>query len=123
MKRTFALVAAALVATALFGLFVYAVLMAAHVSEPSATTVQGLTPRRLWATMVAVLALIGVIIGGLASQALVRLELRDGKVTKEERYLGELGERIRDVEQGPDGFLYIVTDSSNGQVLRIVPAK
>ena len=64
-----------------------------------------------------------VIIGGLASQALVRLEMRDGKVTREERYLGELGERVRDVEQGPDGFLYIVTDSSNGQVMRIVPAR
>ena len=62
-----------------------------------------------------------VIIGGLARQALVRLELRDGKVVREERYLGELGERIRDVEQGPDGFLYIVTDSGTGQVMRIVP--
>jgi hypothetical protein len=38
----------------------------AHVSEPSATTVYGLTPRRLWATTVAVLGLVGVVIGGLA---------------------------------------------------------
>jgi hypothetical protein len=45
---------------------VHAVLVAAHVSEPAATTVYGLTPRRLWATTVAVLALVGVIIGGLA---------------------------------------------------------
>ena len=66
MKRTFALVLAALAAAGLFGVLVYAVLLAAHVSEPAATTVQGLTPRRLWATMVAVLALVGVIIGGLA---------------------------------------------------------
>src|SRR5215208_3268385 len=66
MKRTFALILAALAAAALFGGLVYAVLMAAHVSEPAATTVQGLTPRRLWATTVAVLALVGVGIGGLA---------------------------------------------------------
>jgi len=65
-KRTFALILAALAAAALFGGLVYAVLVAAHVSEPAATTVQGLTPRRLWATTVAVLALVGVGIGGLA---------------------------------------------------------
>jgi hypothetical protein len=66
MKRTFALVLAALAAAGLFGVLVYTVLLAAHVSEPAATTVQGLTPRRLRATIVAVLALVGVIIGGLA---------------------------------------------------------
>jgi hypothetical protein len=66
MKRTFALVLAALAAAALFGGLVHAVLVAAHVSEPAATTVYGLTPRRLWATTVAVLALVGVVIGGLA---------------------------------------------------------
>ena len=64
-----------------------------------------------------------VLIGGLASQALVRLEMRNGRVTKEERYLGELGERVRDVAQGPDGLLYIVTDSATGQVMRIVPSR
>jgi Family of unknown function (DUF6223) len=42
------------------------VLVVAHVSEPAATTVYGLTPRRLWATMAAVLALVGVVIGGVA---------------------------------------------------------
>ncbi len=66
MKRTFAISFAAMAAAALFGGLVYAVLVAAHVSEPAATTVYGLTPRRLWATTVAVLALIGVVIGGLA---------------------------------------------------------
>jgi Family of unknown function (DUF6223) len=45
---------------------VYAVLVAAHVSEPAATKVYGLTPRRLWATTVALLALVSVVIGGLA---------------------------------------------------------
>jgi Family of unknown function (DUF6223) len=66
MKRTFALIVAALAAAALFGGLVHAVLVAAHLSEPAATTVYGLTPRRLWATTVAVLALVGVVIGGLA---------------------------------------------------------
>ena len=67
MKRTFALILAALAAAALFGGLVYAVLVAAHVSEPAATTVYyGLTPRRFWATAAAGLALVGVVIGGLA---------------------------------------------------------
>ena len=66
MKRTFAIILAALAAAALFGGLVHAVLVAAHLSEPAATTVYGLTPRRLWATTADVLALVGVIIGGLA---------------------------------------------------------
>jgi Family of unknown function (DUF6223) len=66
MKKTFVLILAALAAAALFGAFVHAVLVAAHVSEPAATTVYGLTPRRLWATTVVVLAVAGVVIGGLA---------------------------------------------------------
>ena len=66
MKRTFALILAALAAAALFGGLVHAVLVVAHVSEPAATTVYGLTSQRLWATTVAVLALVGVVIGGLA---------------------------------------------------------
>jgi hypothetical protein len=66
MRRTFAIVLAAVAAAALFGGLVHAVLVAAHVSEPAATTVYGLTPRRLWATTVAALAVIGVVIGGLA---------------------------------------------------------
>ena len=64
MKRTFAIIFGTLAATALFGGLVYAVLVAAHVSEPAAATVYGLTPRRLWATTAAVLAVVGVVIGG-----------------------------------------------------------
>jgi hypothetical protein len=60
------MILAGLAAAALFGGLVYAVLVAAHVSEPAVTTVYGLTTRRLWATTVAVLALIGVVVGGLA---------------------------------------------------------
>jgi hypothetical protein len=66
MKQTFVIILAALAAAALFAGLVHAVLVAAHVSEPAATTVYGLTPRRLWATTAAVLALAGVVIGGLA---------------------------------------------------------
>jgi hypothetical protein len=66
MKRTFTLVLAAIAAAALFGALVHAVLVAANVSEPAAVTVYGLTPRRLWATAAAGLALAGVVIGGLA---------------------------------------------------------
>ncbi len=42
---------------------------------------------------------------------------------KEERLLGDLGARIRDVRQGPDGFLYLLTDARDGKLLRLVPAK
>jgi hypothetical protein len=66
LKQAFAMILVALAAAALFGGLVYALLVAAHVSEPAAATVHGLTPRRLWATAVAVLALAGVVIGGLA---------------------------------------------------------
>jgi len=66
MKRTFTLILAALAAAVLFGGLVYGVLVAAHVSEPAATTVYGLTPRRFWATAAAGLALVSVVIGGLA---------------------------------------------------------
>lgn len=66
MKRTFALIFAALAAAALFGVLVYAVLVGAQVSDSAATTVHGATPRRLWATGVALLGLGGVVIGGLA---------------------------------------------------------
>jgi glucose/arabinose dehydrogenase len=62
-------------------------------------------------------------VGSLVSQMLVRLELDGEKVTKEERLLEKLDERIRDVRQGPDGALYLATDSSDGRILRVVPAK
>ena len=66
MKRAFTFVLAALAAAVIFAGLVHAVLVAAHVSQPAGTTVYGLTPRRLWATAVIVLALVGVVIGGLA---------------------------------------------------------
>lgn len=61
--------------------------------------------------------------GALKFQLLSRLEIKDGKVVREERLLQGLNERIRDVRQGPDGALYLVTDSGSGRVLRVAPAK
>jgi aldose sugar dehydrogenase len=60
--------------------------------------------------------------GGLVARALVRLELDGERVTHEERFLDGLGLRIREVQQGPDGALYVLTDESDGQVLRLSPA-
>ena len=66
MKRNVGLTCAALAAVALFAGLVHAVLVATGVAEPAATTVYGLTARRLWATTAGALALVGVLVGGLA---------------------------------------------------------
>jgi aldose sugar dehydrogenase len=63
-----------------------------------------------------------ILIGSLTPGLLVRLTLKGGAVAREERYLGDLRERIRDVQQGPDGLIYVVTDSRDGSVLRVRPA-
>ena len=66
-----------------------------------------------------------VFIGGLASTNLVRLALDGDKVVGEERLLTDLQpkrERIRDVRQGPEGALYLVTDEAQGRLLKLVPA-
>jgi len=62
-------------------------------------------------------------IGALKAQMLVRLEIDGEKVGKEERLLQGLHERIRDVRQGPDGALWLLTDNQNGRILRVTPAK
>ena len=62
-------------------------------------------------------------VGALAAQLLVRLELDGQKVVREERLLRDQNERIRDVRQGPDGALWLATDSSSGRILRVAPAK
>jgi glucose/arabinose dehydrogenase len=63
-----------------------------------------------------------ILIGSLTPGLLVRLTLKEGQVAREERYLGDLRERIRDVRQGPDGFIYLLTDSPDGRILRVRPA-
>ena len=62
-------------------------------------------------------------VGALAARLLVRLSLRDERVTGEERLLQPLHERIRDVRNGPDGALYLLTDNDAGRILRVSPAK
>ena len=62
-----------------------------------------------------------LLVGALRGQVLARLTLDGRKVVAEERLLQNLGERIRDVRQAPDGFIYILTDSADGQVLRVLP--
>lgn len=61
--------------------------------------------------------------GGLKDGVLVRLVIENGKVTGEEHLLGERGQRIRDVREGPDGALYVVTDEANGELWRIEPQR
>ena len=61
-------------------------------------------------------------IGSLRPGALVRLALNGDSVTREERYLGDAG-RIRDVVQGPDGLLYLLTDEANGRILKVEPVR
>lgn len=62
-------------------------------------------------------------VGALAGQMLVRLSTQGESVTGQERLLGDLGQRIRDVRQGPDGFLYLLSDAADGKVLRVRPAR
>jgi glucose/arabinose dehydrogenase len=65
-------------------------------------------------------------IGGLASTNLVRLTIKGERVVDEERLLKDLQpkpERIRDVRQGPEGALYLLTDNEKGRVLKVVPKK
>jgi glucose/arabinose dehydrogenase len=58
-------------------------------------------------------------IGALKEQALIRLELDGDSVKSEERLLESLHERIRDVRVGPDGYVYVLTDDSEGRLLKV----
>lgn len=62
-----------------------------------------------------------LLVGALAHQRIARLVLDGNKVLREEQFLGDLGERIRDIRQGPDGYIYLLTDSENGRLLKLVP--
>jgi glucose/arabinose dehydrogenase len=59
-------------------------------------------------------------VGSLKFGYLARLELANGKVAREHQLLRGVG-RVRDVRQGPDGLLYLLTDSSNGSLVRVLP--
>jgi aldose sugar dehydrogenase len=62
-------------------------------------------------------------VGGMKDHKLVRLTLDNDRVTGEEHLLADRGQRVRDVRQGPDGALYVVTDEKNGQLWRIAPSR
>jgi glucose/arabinose dehydrogenase len=61
--------------------------------------------------------------GALKFELLSRLTLEGNKAVKEERMLQGLHERIRDVRQGPDGAIYLLTDNSRGRILRLAPGQ
>ncbi|MBA0037754.1 PQQ-dependent sugar dehydrogenase [Pantoea sp. BIGb0393] len=58
-------------------------------------------------------------IGALKEKNLIRLQVNGEKVVEEQRLLDDRGERIRDVRQGPDGYLYVLTDEANGKLLKV----
>ena len=60
-------------------------------------------------------------VGGMVAGALVRLEMENDRVTGEEHLLADRGRRVRDVRQGPDGALYVVTDHEDGELWKLVP--
>ena len=60
-------------------------------------------------------------VGALSFRQLDRMEIRDSKVVAREILLKDFGQRIRDVRNGPDGTLYLLTDEENGELLRLEP--
>lgn len=61
------------------------------------------------------------LVGGLAGATLSRLVVENGEVVAEERLLSDRGDRVRDVRQGPDGAVYILTDDASGDLLKLSP--
>lgn len=62
-------------------------------------------------------------VGSLKFRSLHRLELDGARILREERLLTQVGENIRDVRSGPDGYLYLATDNPEGRILRLEPAR
>lgn len=62
-----------------------------------------------------------LLVASLKFRYLARLQLDGARVVREDRLLPDIGERLRDVRQGPDGFLYVLTDERQGRVLRLLP--
>lgn len=62
-----------------------------------------------------------ILTGGLAGAHVARLVMKDGAVVEEEKLLADKGWRIRDVRQGPDGAVYVLTDEPNGSIVRLTP--
>lgn len=64
-----------------------------------------------------------LLVGSLKTGLVQRLVLQDGKVVAVEEVGAGIGERVRDVRQGPDGAIYVITDENNGRILKLMPAK
>ena len=62
-----------------------------------------------------------LLVGALRGRHLSKLDLDGEKIVSEVQLLGDLDERIRDVRQAPDGYIYVLTDSDDGQLIRLVP--
>lgn len=106
------------------------------IPEASATPITGLIePFHYWSVSPAISGMAfyndervpdwqhSLFVGALKEQALIRLQFdeEDGHIIGEERLLQNLKQRIRDVRIGPDGYIYVLTDESDGQLLRIQP--
>jgi len=59
------------------------------------------------------------LIAGLASRAIIRVEIDGDQATEAERY--DMGARIRELEQGPDGYLWVLEDRDGGRLLKLTP--
>jgi glucose/arabinose dehydrogenase len=64
-----------------------------------------------------------VLVGAMSGRQLVRLQMKNGRVVGEEKLLTDRCKRTKDVQQGPDGLIYVITDESPSEVLRLSPAK
>lgn len=62
-------------------------------------------------------------VGSLVQKLLVRLVIKDGRVVGEEHLLADRNQRVRDVRQGPDGALYVVTDENDGELWKLTPKR
>lgn len=62
-----------------------------------------------------------LMVGGLRGKQVARLTLQGTRITGEERLLTELNHRIRDVRSGPDGAIYVLTDETNGEIIKVLP--
>jgi glucose/arabinose dehydrogenase len=60
-----------------------------------------------------------VLAGGLLSNDIRRVDVEDGKIVGQDRI--HIGQRVRDVREGPDGLIYVVTDEENGSLVRVAP--
>ena len=62
-----------------------------------------------------------LLVGALVNKEVRKLTLQDGKIIEETVLFSELGERIRDVRSGPNGYVYLLTDSDKGKLIRVTP--